>query len=271
MLSGHYALGLLLMLLIAKILMTSACIGMGLFGGVFSPAIFIGVAAGAFFGQLVEPMVVPGFALVAAVAAMAAVSASVIGAPITATLIVLELTQSYELAVAAMITVMLCSLVTHRVFSLSFFDRQLLDRGVDLRAGREAIAMQQMTVAAIATQAHLTLDSTATGRQVIDLMRQAQLTEAYLCDDNAQLLGKVMIHQALQAGDAPALDYRSSAPLSFAGTDSLAQAMAAARGFVGESIPVLSDSGKLLGTVTEGDLFTAVIGLQQKIRAQERS
>lgn len=102
-------------------------------------------------------------------------------------------------------------------------------------------------------------------------MRQAQLTEAYLCDDNAQLLGKVMIHQALQAGDAPALDYRSSAPLSFAGTDSLAQAMAAARGFVGESIPVLSDSGKLLGTVTEGDLFTAVIGLQQKIRAQERS
>ena len=86
MLSGHYALGLLLMLLIAKILMTSACIGMGLFGGVFSPAIFIGVAAGAFFGQLVEPMVVPGFALVAAVAAMAAVSASVIRAPMTATL-----------------------------------------------------------------------------------------------------------------------------------------------------------------------------------------
>lgn len=271
MLSGHYALGLLLMLLVAKILMTSACIGMGLFGGVFSPAIFIGVAAGAFFGQLVEPMVVPGFALVAAVAAMAAVSASVIGAPITATLIVLELTQSYELAVAAMITVMLCSLVTHRVFSLSFFDRQLLDRGVDLREGREAIAMRQMTVAAIATQAHLTLDSTATGRQVIDLMRQAQLTEAYLCDDKDLLLGKVMIHQALQAGDAPVLDYRSSAPLSFAGTDSLAQAMAAARGFVGESIPVLSDSGRLLGTVTEGDLFTAVIGLQQKIRAQERT
>jgi CBS domain-containing protein len=30
-------------------------------------------------------------------------------------------------------------------------------------------------------------------------------------------------------------------------------------------------SGKLVGSVTEGDLFTAVISLQQKIRAQERS
>ena len=271
MLGGHYALGLLLVLLIAKILMSSACIGMGLFGGVFSPAIFIGVAAGAFFGQLVESMVVPGFALVAAVAAMAAVSASVIGAPITATLIVLELTQSYELAVAAMITVMICSLVTHRVFSLSFFDRQLLDRGVDLREGREAIAMKQMTVNDIVTQDHIVLDATATGEQVVVLMQQAQLTEAYLCDASGLLMGKAMIHQALTAGDEPVLGHMSVAQLRFFDTDSLTDAMENTRGFVGESIPVVAASGKLVGSVTEGDLFTAVIGLQQKIRAQERS
>jgi chloride channel protein, CIC family len=271
MLGGHYALGLLLVLLIAKILMSSACIGMGLFGGVFSPAIFIGVAAGAFFGQLVEPLVVPEFALVAAVAAMAAVSASVIGAPITATLIVLELTQSYELAVAAMITVMICSLITHRVFSLSFFDRQLLDRGVDLREGREAIAMKQMTVNEIVTQAHILLDATVTGEQVVGLMQQAQLTEAYLCDADGLLLGKVMIHQALTAGDEPVLGHMLVAPLRFYDTDSLTGAMENTRGFVGESIPVVAASGKLVGSVTEGDLFTAVIGLQQKIRAQERS
>ena len=271
MLGGHYPLGLLLVLLIAKILMSSACIGMGLFGGVFSPAIFIGVAAGAFFGQLVEPMVVPGFALVASVAAMAAVSASVIGAPITATLIVLELTQSYELAVAAMITVMICSLVTHRVFSLSFFDRQLLDRGVDLREGREAIAMKQMTVSDIVTQDHIDLDATVTGEQVVILMQQAQLTEAYLCDSGGLLLGKVMIHQALTAGGEPVLGHMLVAPLRFFDTDSLTDAMENTRGFVGESIPVVAASGKLVGSVTEGDLFTAVIGLQQKIRAQERS
>ncbi len=244
---------------------------MGLFGGVFSPAIFIGVAAGAFFGQLVEPLVVPGFALVAAVAAMAAVSASVIGAPITATLIVLELTQSYELAVAAMITVMICSLITHRVFSLSFFDRQLLDRGVDLREGREAIAMKQMTVNEIVTQDHILLDATVTGEQVVGLMQQAQLTEAYLCDADGLLLGKVMIHQALTAGDEPVLGHMLVAPLRFYDTDSLTGAMENTRGFVGESIPVVAASGKLVGSVTEGDLFTAVIGLQQKIRAQERS
>ena len=271
MLAGHYVLELLLVLLIAKIMMSSLCIGLGLFGGVFSPAIFIGVAAGAFFGQLVEPMLVPGFALVAAVAAMAAVSASVIGAPITATLIVLELTQSYELAVAAMITVMICSLVTHRVFSLSFFDRQLLDRGIDLRLGREAIAMGQTRVADIVTQDHLVLAAEATGEQVLTLMRQTQLTEAYVCDAAGLLLGKVLIHQALAAGANPVFDQMQTAPLRFCETDSLTSAMANTQGFVGESIPVVAASGKLIGSVTEGDLFTAVIRLQQKIRVLERS
>jgi len=271
MLGGHYTLALLFVLLVAKILMSSVCIGMGLFGGVFSPAIFIGVAAGAFFGQLVEPMVAPGFGIVAAVAAMAAVSASVIGAPITATLIVLELTQSYELAVAAMITVMICSLVTHRVFSLSFFDRQLLDRGIDLRQGREAIALQQAVIADFVTQAHITVGHDATGSQILALMQNEQLTEAYVCDSQGILLGKVIIHQALKAGDEVVREAIDRNPVRFGNSDSLARAMDITRGFVGESIPVVEESGRLVGTVTEGDLFTAVIALQQKVRAQERS
>ena len=170
-----------------------------------------------------------------------------------------------------MITVMICSLVTHRVFSLSFFDRQLLDRGIDLRLGREAIAMGQTSVADIVTQDHLVLAAEATGEQVLTLMRQTQLTEAYVCDAAGLLLGKVLIHQALAAGANPVFDQMQTAPLRFCETDSLTSAMANTQGFVGESIPVVAASGKLIGSVTEGDLFTAVIRLQQKIRVLERS
>ena len=131
--------------------------------------------------------------------------------------------------------------------------------------------MKQMTVSDIVTQDHIDLDATVTGEQVVILMQQAQLTEAYLCDSGGLLLGKVMIHQALAAGGEPVLGHMLVAPLRFFDTDSLTDAMENTRGFVGESIPVVAASGKLVGSVTEGDLFTAVIGLQQKIRAQERS
>ena len=73
-------------MLVAKLLMTALCIGFGLFGGVFSPSLFIGVAAGAVAGEL---LILFGFADIASiisVAGMAAVSSAVIGAPVSAVL-----------------------------------------------------------------------------------------------------------------------------------------------------------------------------------------
>ena len=56
MIAGDFALSLLLTVLIAKLLMTALCIGFGLFGGVFSPSLFIGVAAGAVAGRTIDPV-----------------------------------------------------------------------------------------------------------------------------------------------------------------------------------------------------------------------
>jgi CIC family chloride channel protein len=44
----------------------------------------------------------------------------------------LELTMSYELALAAMLSVVTSALLAHLLFGHSFFDRQLLDRGIDI-------------------------------------------------------------------------------------------------------------------------------------------
>ena len=124
MLAGDYGLTLLTTVLVTKILVTAICLSSGLFGGVFSPALFIGVASGALAGQLLTALGFTDVATVVTLAAMAAVSSAVIGAPLTAVMIVLELTHSYEYAVTAMIAVTLCSLVTNRLFGLSFYDRQ---------------------------------------------------------------------------------------------------------------------------------------------------
>jgi CIC family chloride channel protein len=202
---------------------------------------------------------------------MAAVSASVIGAPITATIIILELTQSYEFAVAAMVTVMLCNLITQRVFALSFFDRQLLDRGVDLRGGREAIHLNQIHSSELATNEGIVLDATVDGTQAKAILEEKSLTEAYICDENGVLMGKISLFHTLKAGNQPLKNYMDAKPFFLSGTETLADAMVKVANFVGESIPIIDvDSGVLLGTVTEGDLFNAVIGVQGEIVKQER-
>ena len=84
-------------------------------------------------------------------------------------------------------------------------------------------------------------------------------------------MGKVSLFHALKAGSGPLKDYMDPEPFSLAGTDSLSDAMSKVANFVGESIPIVEmETGVLLGTVTEGDLFNAVIEVQGEIVKQER-
>ena len=80
--------GYLLDLLLGKLILTSICIGFGFFGGLFSPALFLGGVLGAIIFQLPVTSTNPDLLSVLAVSGMAAVSSSVIGAPLTAIILV---------------------------------------------------------------------------------------------------------------------------------------------------------------------------------------
>jgi CIC family chloride channel protein len=103
LIAGDFEVLMVVVLLLAKLSMTALCIGFGLFGGVFSPALLIGVATGSLAATVLQLFGFVDIDQVLMVSAMAAVSASVIGAPISTVIIVLELTGSYEFAIAAMI------------------------------------------------------------------------------------------------------------------------------------------------------------------------
>ena len=272
MIAGEFTLALLVTVLIAKLLMTALCIGFGLFGGVFSPSLFIGVAAGALAGQI---LVIFGFADIASivsVAGMAAVSSAVIGAPVSAVLIILELTQSYQYAVAAMIAVMVCNLLTNRVFGNSFFDRQLLDRGIDLLKGRESIALNQQTVGPFVSQDYVRAEPTVSGSELQQEMRSRGHTEAYIIDINGKFVGKVSIYEAIEAADSSINDFVDTRPMTLYTHTNLAQAMAEVSDFVGESLPVVNaETGELKGSLAEGALFQAVIDVQEQARNLERT
>ncbi|MEM7524591.1 MAG: chloride channel protein [Pseudomonadota bacterium] len=108
-------------------------------GGVFSPSLMIGALTGLVFGYVAQGIApeLSGSSGIYALAGTGAVAAAVLGAPISTTLIVFELTGDYQAAIAVMVSVSLASVTAHRFVWKSFFLSQLMRAGVNLAEGAE--------------------------------------------------------------------------------------------------------------------------------------
>ena len=271
-LSGTYSLPMLVVLLTGKFAMTALCLGFGLFGGIFSPSLFLGVGAGAVVGQFMAIMGYPELAEMLCIAGMAAVSSAIVGAPIACIIIVMELTRSYDHAVISMLAVIICNLVAHRINKGSFFDRQLLDRGIEIHNGRDAILLAETKVEHFINQNQIVLNKNCNGNDAYNLMNKYQATEAYICNNKNILIGKVTLFNAITAGKNSLENLIDYDPLRIFQDESLSEAMEKASQFVGENIPVVDrESNALLGIMTEGDLFHAVLEVQKKAKALEKN
>ena len=263
----EFSLSFLFALLAAKILLTALCLGLGFYGGVFGPALFVGAATGGILAFATSVFGLPtDMAYVIIVASLAAVGSAVIGAPLTVVMIVIELTGSYQYGLGALLTVILCSLFTFRFFGLSYFDRQLMDRSVDLRKGREFLALSQTLVSEVKGSDYLSFGAETKPEEILIAMKEKLCTEAYICDENQTLIGKVTIHSI--TGIENLSEGIDKEPIVIPSSSNLNQARSIASDFVGESIPV-TDGGKLVSALTEGDIFTRVLELEDKIRQHD--
>ena len=266
MIDAQFTLGMLVILLAAKIFVTAYCLNTGFFGGVFGPALFVGAATGAIAAYLAVMMgLAPHLSYALPVAAIAAVGGAVIGAPLAVIMIVIELTGSYAYGLSAMLCVILCSVLTLRLFGLSYFDRQLLDRGIDLRLGQEHVELSLTPVSEIDGSDFVRLSHNASLEEARHALSEALATEAYVCDEAGSLIGKIDVHGLARATSlTAALDPN---PTVLAVDANLNTAMTTASTFVGESIPVV-DRGKLVGALSEGDIFNKVLQIQASLRQQ---
>lgn len=129
---GKYGLALLFAIVAAKLAATVISLSGGFGGGVFSPALVLGSALGGAFGNALALLFPGAVALPGAYAAFgaAAVSAPVLGAPISTALIVLEMTEAWRLAPGVAIAVLVATAICRPLIGHSFFTWQLARRGV---------------------------------------------------------------------------------------------------------------------------------------------
>jgi CIC family chloride channel protein len=134
-----------------KVLAVAITFGGRMGGGIFSPSLMIGALTGLAFG-LIATGVFPdssGSHTLYALAGMGAVAAAVLGAPISTTLIVFELTGDWQTGLAVMVAVSISTALGSRLVDRSFFLTQLERRNIHLAAGPQAYLLAMFGVASL--------------------------------------------------------------------------------------------------------------------------
>jgi len=138
----------LLLLLVAKMLASALSIGSGFRGGLFSSSLYLGCLFGAAMIQglgLLAP-VSAGQQMVFMLVGMGAVAASIVGAPITMVLLVLEVTGDFDVALAVLAGVVTAATITRYSFGYSFATWRFHLRGKPIRGAHDVGWVSELTV-----------------------------------------------------------------------------------------------------------------------------
>ena len=261
----------LIALLVGKLILTSLCIGFGFFGGTFSPALFLGGVLGALIFHLPITSTNPDLLSVLAVSGMAAVSSSVIGAPITAIILVLELTGSYEYAISATFPIVICSFITSRTFGNSLFDKQLISRGVAITKGREQILLNEVLINDYVDKKYTKLDVKTSIDNAIKILIKANTTEGYIVLKDDKYIGKISLINLINKKRPNLINYIEKKELVLDPSSNLMFVIKKLAGFVGESIPIVNKkTGKMNGIISENNVLKAYLEISSEINQIEK-
>ena len=149
--SGKYAIGFLLLLLAGKIVATSLTIGIGGSGGVFAPSLFMGAMLGAAYGGVVQDLFpgIVGSTGAYGVIGMGAVFAGATRAPITAVIIMFELTGEYSIILPLMTAIVLATLISRALSRDTIYTLKLRRRGIDIDRSPATAPLAGFTVGTV--------------------------------------------------------------------------------------------------------------------------
>ena len=268
--SGEETMEMLLILLFAKVSAVILSVSIGFSGGFVGPALVIGALLGALLAHLASMIGLSFLTTMLIISGSAAVAGPVFGAPLAMVILVLELTHSYDLSVAAMLSIVVSSLIFHLFYGHSLFDLQLLARGIDLAKGRIFLELESIKMGTLASDDYLSFHPDTSAGFILSKMQDSQQTEGYCLDENARFLGKISIFDVVSRTEEVASSLAKKNCLKLYCNQSINEAMEVAIDFVGEGLPVLDmQSHKMVGVVSEAHLFEAYSTVTQKVREIE--
>ncbi len=142
------SLWLLFVFALCKILATSITIGSGGSGGIFAPSLFIGAMVGGFFGTVAHQIFPEATASPGAysIVGMGAVVSGTTHGPLSAILILFEMTGDYKIILPLMIACIISSMASSQLLEESIYTLKLARRGVNIRDGKEINVLKSIRV-----------------------------------------------------------------------------------------------------------------------------
>ena len=167
-LTGQMGLWMLLLLAAGKIVATNLTLGSGGSGGVFAPSLFIGATTGGTFGIIVHSLFpastgLPGsYALVG----MGAVVAGAAHAPLTAILILFEMTRDYHIILPLMLSCIISAVISMQIKPHNIYTTKLMQRGIDIRRETEAPILRSIKVREVMSTDIISLNEGASVEEI---------------------------------------------------------------------------------------------------------
>ena len=205
-LANQLALGTVLVFLVLKMIVTSLTLGSGGSGGVFAPALFMGAMFGTAF-ELVVNALFPGIAAppgAYALVGMAALFAATAHAPLTAVLILFELTGDYKIMLPLMFTVVIATLFAQKLLKgESIYSLKLTRRGIRLQRGKDIDVLQGVLVSEVMTKELHAATKNMNLKELARIFNKTRHHGIAILDERDNLWGMVTIsdlEQAINAG-----------------------------------------------------------------------
>lgn len=185
-----------LMLVVWKTIATAASTGSGALGGIFTPNLVVGGVFGSLFGNLVFGLwpQLGDHRIAFALVGMAGLCSATTHAPITAILLIFEMTDDYQLILPLMLCSIAGSGIARILDSDSIYTARLRARGHDLASGIEKSAMQVTLVRDLLRRDTFAVRDTAGFDEVMARFHRARTNAVYVVDEQQRLLGHIQLH-----------------------------------------------------------------------------
>jgi len=258
-----------LILIFAKILATSITLGSGGSGGIFAPSLFMGAMLGYFFGSFVHTYF-PNISAPANAYALVAMGGLVAGttrAPITAIIIVFELTSDYRIILPLMITCIISTIISSKLSRESIYTLKLLLKNINIKEGTESNIIEGIPVDEIYSKKFDTINATDNFSKVINTIIKCKSPEYPVIDPKGKIVGmlslndikgylyeKDVLKNVLIANDIAQTDYDFVTP-----DDTCADALDRISKLNQEGVPVVNNrrDKKIIGMLWRKDIQDA--------------
>ncbi len=190
---NNLSLKVLCIYLVTKIIATSLTLGSGGSGGVFAPSLFIGAMLGGIFGHGFQALF-PGITAPPGAYALVGMAAMVGGtthAPLTATLIIFEMTNSYATILPIMLAAGISTIVANFISQESIYTLKLARRGLRIRRTPDASILERIQVDEVLTTQYPTVSVTTPMRDLVEVFKDSPFQDIPVLDDDGKFVGMV--------------------------------------------------------------------------------